>query len=124
MPYAPVQTREEWAASETVAANDLLLPVPGDDGHDRTGVPRGALGHAGLAGARRDGDRGRPALGRCAAGAPALPLDGVLVVDATKFLAGPFGCLVLQDLGARVVKVDPPGGEDFRTVAGGVVLAR
>jgi crotonobetainyl-CoA:carnitine CoA-transferase CaiB-like acyl-CoA transferase len=47
-----------------------------------------------------------------------LPLDGVLVVDATKFLAGPFGCLVLQDLGARVVKVDPPGGEDFRTVAG------
>ncbi len=48
---------------------------------------------------------------------PTLPLDGVLVVDATKFLAGPFGCLVLQDLGARVVKVDPPGGEDFRTVA-------
>jgi crotonobetainyl-CoA:carnitine CoA-transferase CaiB-like acyl-CoA transferase len=41
----------------------------------------------------------------------------MLVVDATKFLAGPFGCLVLQDLGARVVKVDPPGGEDFRTVA-------
>ena len=53
---------------------------------------------------------------------PTLPLDGVLVVDATKFLAGPFGGLVLQDLGARVVKVDPPGGEDFRTVAGGVVL--
>ena len=39
------------------------------------------------------------------------------MVDATKFLAGPFGCLVLQDLGARVVKVDPPGGEDFRIVA-------
>jgi crotonobetainyl-CoA:carnitine CoA-transferase CaiB-like acyl-CoA transferase len=50
-------------------------------------------------------------------GEAALPLDGTLVVDATKFLAGPFGCLVLQDLGARVVKVDPPGGEDFRTVA-------
>jgi crotonobetainyl-CoA:carnitine CoA-transferase CaiB-like acyl-CoA transferase len=46
-----------------------------------------------------------------------LPLDGMLVVDATKFLAGPFGCLVLQDLGARVVKVDPPGGEEFRAVA-------
>ncbi len=66
-----------------------------------------------------DGDRGRRAAGRGAAapGAPTLPLDGVLVVDATKFLAGPFGGLVLQDLGARVVKVDPPGGEDFRTVA-------
>ncbi len=29
VPYAPVQTRAEWASSETVAANDLLLPVPG-----------------------------------------------------------------------------------------------
>ncbi len=40
VPYAPVQTRAEWAASETVAANDLLLPVPGDGRHGRTGVAR------------------------------------------------------------------------------------
>ena len=116
VPYAPVQTRAEWAASETVAANDLLLPVPGDDGHGRTRAARGALAHARIAGRRRDGDR-RRTLARHRDRTPALPLDGMLVVDATKFLAGPFGCLVLQDLGARVVKVDPPGGEDFRTVA-------
>ena len=49
VPYAPVQTRAEWAASETVAANDLLLPVPGDDGDDRARAPRGAVAHAGFA---------------------------------------------------------------------------
>ena len=43
VPYAPVQTRAEWAASETVAANDLLLPVPGDDATVGPGTPRGAL---------------------------------------------------------------------------------
>ena len=39
VPYAPVQTRAEWAASETVAANDLLLPVPGDGGTVGPGLP-------------------------------------------------------------------------------------
>jgi crotonobetainyl-CoA:carnitine CoA-transferase CaiB-like acyl-CoA transferase len=116
VPYAPVQTRAEWAASDTVAANDLLLPVPGADGTVGPGLPAvlsrtpGSLSPSTFTAetARADASEG---------GEPSLPLDGVLVVDATKFLAGPFGCLVLQDLGARVVKVDPPGGEDFRTVA-------
>ena len=39
VPYAPVQTRAEWAASETVAANDLLLPVPGTAGTVGPGLP-------------------------------------------------------------------------------------
>ena len=39
VPYAPVQTRDEWAASETVAANDLLLPVPGDEATTGPGLP-------------------------------------------------------------------------------------
>ena len=117
VPYAPVQTREEWAASATVAANDLLLPVPGDDATTGPGLPAvlsttpGSLDRSDADGTAADPVRVVEPV------TPALPLDGVLVVDATKFLAGPFGCLVLQDLGARVVKVDPPGGEDFRTVA-------
>jgi crotonobetainyl-CoA:carnitine CoA-transferase CaiB-like acyl-CoA transferase len=114
VPYAPVQTRAEWAASETVAANELLLPVPGDDQTVGPGLPAVLSRTPGsLTPARAGTERAEASDG----GTPALPLDGVLVVDATKFLAGPFGCLVLQDLGARVVKVDPPGGEDFRTVA-------
>jgi crotonobetainyl-CoA:carnitine CoA-transferase CaiB-like acyl-CoA transferase len=114
VPYAPVQTREEWAASATVAANDLVLPIPDDDAvgpgfpallSDTPGslAPSFAMSSSSAA---------------AAVGAPSatLPLAGHLVVDATKYLAGPFGCLVLQELGARVVKVDPPGGEEFRSV--------
>ncbi|MGW5264027.1 CaiB/BaiF CoA transferase family protein [Microbispora sp. NPDC004025] len=40
------------------------------------------------------------------------PLDGVLVVDLTRALAGPHAAMMLGDLGARVVKVENPGGGD------------
>jgi crotonobetainyl-CoA:carnitine CoA-transferase CaiB-like acyl-CoA transferase len=51
-------------------------------------------------------------------GEPALqhPLEGVRVVDAGAFLAGPLGPMLLSDLGADVVKVEPPGGEGMRYV--------
>ena len=116
VPYAPVQTRHDWAASETVAANDLLLVVPSGDG--RTTGPGFPAVLSATPGSLEPSTATVTAPGRAPRAEPTLPLDGVLVVDATKFLAGPFGGLVLQDLGARVVKVDPPGGEDFRTVAG------
>src|SRR3954469_25780139 len=48
--------------------------------------------------------------------APAHPLSGVQVVDAGAFLAGPLGPMLLSDLGADVVKVEPPGGEGMRYV--------
>ena len=47
---------------------------------------------------------------------PARPLDGVRVLDLTQFLSGPFGTMVLADLGADVVKVEPPEGELARHV--------
>jgi formyl-CoA transferase len=43
------------------------------------------------------------------------PLDGVLVVDLSRALAGPHAAMMLGDLGARVIKVEhPQGGDDSR----------
>jgi crotonobetainyl-CoA:carnitine CoA-transferase CaiB-like acyl-CoA transferase len=43
------------------------------------------------------------------------PLDGLLVVDLTRALAGPHATMTMGDLGARVVKVEPPSGDDSRS---------
>ena len=53
---------------------------------------------------------------RTATAEPRIPLSGVQVVDAGAFLAGPLGPMLLSDLGADVVKVEPPGGEGMRWV--------
>jgi CoA:oxalate CoA-transferase len=44
------------------------------------------------------------------------PFAGLLVIDLTHVLNGPFGTTILCDLGARVIKIEPPGhGDDTRT---------
>lgn len=41
-----------------------------------------------------------------------LPLKGILVLDMSLYLAGPYAALRLQDLGARVIKIERPDGGD------------
>jgi crotonobetainyl-CoA:carnitine CoA-transferase CaiB-like acyl-CoA transferase len=43
------------------------------------------------------------------------PLAGLLVADFSRILAGPYASMLLGDLGADVVKVESPGGDDTRT---------
>jgi crotonobetainyl-CoA:carnitine CoA-transferase CaiB-like acyl-CoA transferase len=43
------------------------------------------------------------------------PLDGLLVADFSRILAGPYATMLLADLGADVVKVEGPNGDDTRT---------
>ena len=42
------------------------------------------------------------------------PLDGVVVLDLTRFLAGPYCTLLLAGLGAEVIRVEPPRGDLYR----------
>ncbi|MDT0394895.1 MULTISPECIES: CoA transferase [Streptomyces] len=43
------------------------------------------------------------------------PLDGLLVADFSRILAGPYATMLLADLGADVIKVEGPKGDDTRT---------
>jgi CoA:oxalate CoA-transferase len=42
-----------------------------------------------------------------------LPLDGLVILDMSQFLSGPYATLRLQDLGARVIKIERPGAGDL-----------
>ena len=54
----------------------------------------------------------KPSANPQAAAARPLPLAGVRVLDVSQVMAGPYACMLLADMGADVVKVEPPDGGD------------
>ena len=42
---------------------------------------------------------------------PVRALDGIKVLELAHYIAGPAACMTLADLGAGLIKVEPPGGE-------------
>ena len=42
------------------------------------------------------------------------PLEGIKVLEFTEIIAGPFSGMLLSDMGADVIKVEPPWGEPWR----------
>jgi crotonobetainyl-CoA:carnitine CoA-transferase CaiB-like acyl-CoA transferase len=45
-------------------------------------------------------------------------LEGVRIVDASSYVTGPMATMMLADLGADVIKVEPPGGDPYRRIRG------
>ena len=60
---------------------------------------------AGLAAGRANGPYCGPSNG---------PLNGVRVLDLSAYIAGPYGCTLLADQGAEVLKIEPPDGDNLR----------
>jgi crotonobetainyl-CoA:carnitine CoA-transferase CaiB-like acyl-CoA transferase len=89
---AKCSTLEEWLSHPQVQANDVLSP-------------------GGLAGPPLRIRTGQPAKVRPRHGGVNGALAGHRVVDMSSFWAGPLAARFLAELGADVVKVEPPGGE-------------
>ncbi|HLZ72129.1 MAG TPA: CoA transferase [Dehalococcoidia bacterium] len=98
VPAGPVLSLEETLAHPQIRAAGLAEP----------GEPIGRLTRMSAVTRRGDG------VPRTAAGSGPLPLSGLRVVELAGYIAGSYVGRLLADLGADVVKIEPPDGDPFR----------
>jgi crotonobetainyl-CoA:carnitine CoA-transferase CaiB-like acyl-CoA transferase len=135
----PYQTTQQALDDPDVLANGHAVDVAGgrqlgllgrfERTPGRVGTPAPAVGAddgriAWTRGGRGTGHTGTGPAARPAGGTRRPPLDGFTVVEASTIIATPFAASMLADLGARVIKLEPLGGDPFRTMGGGVGAAR
>ena len=130
----PYQTTQAAMADPDIVANGHVVSVDGvaqlGPLADLTETPA----RIGGAPERIDLDRAyelfraksRTRLGRGSKDAPAptRPLEGVTVIEAATIIAAPLGASILADMGARVIKFEPVGGDPFRGMMAGLGAAR
>lgn len=104
IPCTIVQSREEWFSGPQLAATGMVREIDHPRlGHVRMpGVPVTSLRYR-----RADPPASAPVNGRG-------PLEGVRITSLGTFVAGPYAAGLLAELGADVVKVEPPAGDPWR----------
>ena len=133
LPVAPVLTRSQFLDHPQVVHSRIALA--GDDPHTgawrRMGAPIDFSGSPAASSAPVSdpeavladlGNRNAAVHPPSAGAKPkrrAAPLDGLTVVSFAMYIAGSAAASLLADLGARVVKIEPPHGDPFRTIGGG-----
>jgi crotonobetainyl-CoA:carnitine CoA-transferase CaiB-like acyl-CoA transferase len=129
-----IGTPAESMRHRQIVHNGSVIEVPGIDGHSTLqpgpiarfsatlstiGAPPPALGSG--SGVPVWDHPGVPARVKPAPTSKTAPLDGITIVDFSAWIAAPLATSILANLGARVIKVEPVGGDMSRYSTGGLL---